>query len=55
MIRKLISDVSTVYRLNRQSSDRLTQIAQRALRSPERVSIAEIKSLAASVLSQSNG
>lgn len=51
-IRKLLSDIRLVGALNRQSSDRLVTLAQRALRRPESLSAAEVRSLAASVLSQ---
>ena len=50
----MIKTILTVARaLNRVSSDRLVSIAQRALKNPEAISREDIKSLAASVLSQS--
>lgn len=52
MIRNLLTGVRLARALNRQSSDRLVALAQRALRRPESLSPAEVKSLAASVLSQ---
>lgn len=52
MIRNLINSVRLAAALNRESSDRLVALAQRALRRPESLSLVEIKSLAASVLSQ---
>lgn len=53
MIRNLITGVRIAAALNRTSSARLVQIAQKALKNPEFVNDTDIKSLAASVLSQS--
>jgi hypothetical protein len=52
MIGNLLTGVRVAASLNRQSSDGLVRLAQRALRRPESLSRQEIKSLAASVLSQ---
>jgi hypothetical protein len=52
MIRNLLNGVRLAAALNRESSDALVRLAQRALRRPESLSRQEIKSLAASVLSQ---
>jgi hypothetical protein len=52
MIRNLLNGVRLAAALNRQSSDVLVKLAQRALRRPESLTRKEIKSLAASVLSQ---
>lgn len=51
MIRSLIEGVK-IARATRQSSDRLVKLAQLALHHPELVNHQQIKSLAASVLSQ---
>lgn len=53
MIGKLLEGIRIAGDLNRRSSDRLVNLAQRALRHPETLTEADIKSLAASVLSQS--
>lgn len=50
MIGKVIEGVRVA--LNRDSSDAMVRLAQRALRRPETLSPQQIKSLAASVLSQ---
>lgn len=47
----ILTTVAAVIR-NRQSSDEVVKIAQRAMRAPGSLSSAEIKSLAGSVLSQ---
>jgi hypothetical protein len=52
MIRNLLAGVRIASFLNRQSSDRLVSLAQRTLRRLESLTRDEIKSLAASVLSQ---
>ena len=53
MIRNLIEGVRIASTLNRQSSDKMVKLAQRALRKPGSLTEFEIKSLGASVLSQS--
>lgn len=52
MIGKIITGIRIASAFNRQSSDRLIQIAQRAIKNPKYISDADVKSLAASVLSQ---
>jgi hypothetical protein len=52
MIRNLLTGVRVAASLNRESSDGLVRLAQRALRRPESLTRQEVKSLAASVLSQ---
>ena len=53
MIRKLATAVRIAF--SRESSDAMVRLAQRALRKPESLTPQQVKSLAASVLSQSGG
>lgn len=55
MIRNLVNGVRIAAALQRESSDRIVSIAQRALKNPQFISDADVKSLAASVLSQAAG
>jgi ABC-type polysaccharide transport system permease subunit len=51
-MRNLITGIRLAAALNRVSSDRLVSIAQRAIKNPKFISDEDVKSLAASVLSQ---